>query len=346
MTSTVRPRRRLGTTCYPDAHPGGRGPLPAPPPGRLAPRRRRPPVRRRTHRLRPRRLPALRGVAAGGADGGLPGGDRAADGRPRAARLGAGGAGTRRRRHPLGVRGARAERHVPRDRPLARLAGIARQILGSDVYVHQTRVNLKPAFDGSGFGWHSDFETWHSEDGMPAPRALSLSVAPDRERPVQRTVDDHPGGAPHLRAVRRRRHRPTTTGRRCGEEPARRAGGPCRGGRARPGAGHPSVHRPGGLGGGLRLQQPARLGAERLAVPAPNLFVVYNSVENAIGTPYAAPRPRPGYLASRTFTPVPRRDGDWGASRRRPREPGHHRGVLRRDVAGGGSQSVSPRRHS
>jgi ectoine hydroxylase len=57
-----------------------------------------------------------------------------------------------------------------------RLSGVARQILGGDVYVHQSRINFKPAFEGKAFPWHSDFETWHSEDGMPRMRALSASV--------------------------------------------------------------------------------------------------------------------------------------------------------------------------
>ncbi|WP_174824164.1 phytanoyl-CoA dioxygenase family protein, partial [Pseudonocardia hydrocarbonoxydans] len=53
-----------------------------------------------------------------------------------------------------------------------RVAGRARQILGSEVYVHQSRINYKPGFGGGGFYWHSDFETWHAEDGMPSPRAV------------------------------------------------------------------------------------------------------------------------------------------------------------------------------
>lgn len=57
-----------------------------------------------------------------------------------------------------------------------RLLDVARQILGSEVYIHQSRVNLKPGFKGKEFYWHSDFETWHVEDGMPAMRALSCSV--------------------------------------------------------------------------------------------------------------------------------------------------------------------------
>ncbi len=57
-----------------------------------------------------------------------------------------------------------------------RLIHVARQILGSEVYLHQSRANLKPGFKGKEFYWHSDFETWHTEDGMPQMRALSCSV--------------------------------------------------------------------------------------------------------------------------------------------------------------------------
>ncbi|MCB5362866.1 ectoine hydroxylase [Pusillimonas sp. CC-YST705] len=57
-----------------------------------------------------------------------------------------------------------------------RLLNVARQILGSETYLHQSRVNFKPGFHGKEFYWHSDFETWHVEDGMPAMRALSCSI--------------------------------------------------------------------------------------------------------------------------------------------------------------------------
>ena len=40
-----------------------------------------------------------------------------------------------------------------------RLVDRARQILGSDVYIHQSRINYKPGFVGKEFSWHSDFET-------------------------------------------------------------------------------------------------------------------------------------------------------------------------------------------
>src|SRR5699024_963375 len=44
-----------------------------------------------------------------------------------------------------------------------RLLARARQLLGSDVYLHQTRINYMPGYKGTGFYWHSDFETWHAE---------------------------------------------------------------------------------------------------------------------------------------------------------------------------------------
>lgn len=58
----------------------------------------------------------------------------------------------------------------------SRLAGVASFLLGDDVYIHQSRLNYKPGFHGKEFYWHSDFETWHVEDGMPRMRALSISV--------------------------------------------------------------------------------------------------------------------------------------------------------------------------
>jgi ectoine hydroxylase len=40
--------------------------------------------------------------------------------------------------------------------------------------------------------------------------------------------------------------------------------------------------------------------------PRCNLFVVYNSVDNTLVAPFAAPAPRPEHVASRDFTPLPR----------------------------------------
>ncbi|MDP1553839.1 MAG: ectoine hydroxylase [Hyphomonas sp.] len=70
-----------------------------------------------------------------------------------------------------------------------RLSGLARYILGDEVYIHQSRINYKPAFRGKDFYWHSDFETWHTEDGMPRMRALSMSVM---------LTDNHPQSGPTM----------------------------------------------------------------------------------------------------------------------------------------------------
>ncbi len=80
--------------------------------------------------------------------------------------------------------------------PLAkskRLVDIARYLLNDDVYLHQSRINLKPGFHGKGFYWHSDFETWHVEDGMPRMRALSMSIALTENTPYNGPLMLMPG---------------------------------------------------------------------------------------------------------------------------------------------------------
>lgn len=57
-----------------------------------------------------------------------------------------------------------------------RIVDLVKQILDSDVYITQSRINRKPAFHGRSFAWHSDFETWHVEDGMPRMRAVTAWI--------------------------------------------------------------------------------------------------------------------------------------------------------------------------
>lgn len=59
---------------------------------------------------------------------------------------------------------------------LPRLVEPARQLLESEVYVHQFKVNAKVALEGDQWEWHQDFLYWHKEDGMPAPRVLTATV--------------------------------------------------------------------------------------------------------------------------------------------------------------------------
>jgi ectoine hydroxylase len=57
-----------------------------------------------------------------------------------------------------------------------RLIEPARELLGSDVYMHQFKINAKAAFNGDVWQWHQDFGTWHEDDGMPNPRAMNVAV--------------------------------------------------------------------------------------------------------------------------------------------------------------------------
>lgn len=58
----------------------------------------------------------------------------------------------------------------------SRIIDKVKQILGSDVYIHHSRINVKPAYKGKSFPWHSDFETWHCEDGLPRCRCLTAWI--------------------------------------------------------------------------------------------------------------------------------------------------------------------------
>lgn len=58
----------------------------------------------------------------------------------------------------------------------ARIVEPVKKILKSDVYVYQSKVNLKGAFDGDVWDWHQDFVYWHKEDGMPACKVLTVAV--------------------------------------------------------------------------------------------------------------------------------------------------------------------------
>jgi len=57
-----------------------------------------------------------------------------------------------------------------------RLLEPAQQILGSQVYVYQFKINAKIAFLGDVWEWHQDFIFWQREDGTPDPRLVTISV--------------------------------------------------------------------------------------------------------------------------------------------------------------------------
>jgi ectoine hydroxylase len=57
-----------------------------------------------------------------------------------------------------------------------RLIGPAAQLIGSGLYVHQSRLNFNAGLGTGGFDWHQDYSTWHKVDGLPQPRAMMIAV--------------------------------------------------------------------------------------------------------------------------------------------------------------------------
>ncbi|MCC5951743.1 MAG: ectoine hydroxylase [Acidimicrobiia bacterium] len=186
-----------------------------------------------------------------------------------------------------------------------RLAGRARQILGSEVYVHQSRVNFKPGYRGREFYWHSDFETWHGEDGMPAMRAVSISVALTENTEVNGSVMIIPGShrvfVGCVGATPERHYRQSLRSQQVGvpddDNLARLVGE------------HGICQITGGVGSALVFDSNCMHGSNSNITPfaRSNLFIVYNSVDNPLGTPFAGTPPRPEFVAHRTVHPVGRR---------------------------------------
>lgn len=178
-----------------------------------------------------------------------------------------------------------------------RLEGAARQLLGGDVYIHQSRVNFKAAFEGKAFPWHSDFETWHIEDGMPRMRALSASILLTRNTEHNGPLMVIPGS--HRRYVR------------CvGETPEehfkqslrrQEYGVPCREALiqlAEEGGYASCLGDPGSV-----VMFDCNLmhgsGSNITSLPRHNVFAVYNSVDNRLVAPFGGTPPRPAFLAER-----------------------------------------------
>ena len=183
---------------------------------------------------------------------------------------------------------------LARDR---RLLDVARQILGSEVYLHQSRVNLKPGFVGKEFYWHSDFETWHVEDGMPRMRALSVSLA---------LTDNHPFNGPLM--LIRGSHRTYVA---CvGETPRdhyrqslrkQEYGVPDTASLDRLAQAGGVAAPTGPAGRAVFFECNTMHGSNSNISPFPrtNVFFVYNSVENSLTEPYCGHPPRPEHIAAR-----------------------------------------------
>lgn len=184
------------------------------------------------------------------------------------------------------------------------LAGAARQILGDEIYVHQSRVNFKPALVGGAFSWHSDFETWHAEDGMPRMRALSVSVLLD---------DNHAWNGPLMLIPGSHRTfvscpTPTPPDHHRASLVDREVGTPSAGALRALYDEAARIDLALGPEGTVVLFDCNTMhasGSNLSPLPRSNVFFVYNAMANRLVAPFAAPAPRPEFLATREPVAIP-----------------------------------------
>lgn len=183
-----------------------------------------------------------------------------------------------------------------------RILDRARQLLGSEVYLHQTRINFMPGFRGTGFYWHSDFETWHAEDGMPIPRAVSCSIALTDNFPFNGGLMVMPGS--HRTFVSSVGATPENN--HASSLQAQEVGVPSEDDITALAAEYGIDQFTGKAGSALWFDSNIMHGSGNNITPYPrsNVFMVFNSVENTLVEPYAAPAPRPEHIAHRDFTPL------------------------------------------
>ncbi|TDO15201.1 MULTISPECIES: ectoine hydroxylase [Halomonas] len=177
-----------------------------------------------------------------------------------------------------------------------RLTQRVRQILGGDAYIHQSRINYKPGFVGKGFNWHSDFETWHAEDGMPRMHAVSASlILTDNHHfngPLMLVPGSQNAFVPCVGETPEDNYRNSLKSQEIGvpsqevlAELIAKGGG---------------IEAATGDAGGLLLFDCNVLHASNANMspdPRSNVFFVYNRLDNRCQAPFAAPKPRPRFLA-------------------------------------------------
>ncbi|MFG0320460.1 MAG: phytanoyl-CoA dioxygenase family protein [Planctomycetota bacterium JB042] len=184
----------------------------------------------------------------------------------------------------------------------SRLVDAARQILGEEVYVHQSRINYQAGWNernqgGSGFLWHQDFEQWHCEDGMPRMRAVSMAVLLERAVPANGALMVMPGS-----------HRKLVQAYGDPDEADRYTQGALSRGPTMPAAllreaadRHGIEHCRGEPGDVVLFDCNTIHGSHTNISPWGRcmFFAVYNAVSNVPAErPYAAPSPRPEHIGS------------------------------------------------
>ncbi|HWJ89361.1 MAG TPA: ectoine hydroxylase [Pelagibacterium sp.] len=178
-----------------------------------------------------------------------------------------------------------------------RIAGKVKFLLDDDLYLHQSRLNYKPGFTGKEFYWHSDFETWHAEDGMPRMRAISASVLLTDNDALNGPLMLMPGSHMHFVSC-------------AGETPEDNHKSSLR--KQEVGVPSPDAltqmaqkfgieYASGKAGTVVLFDSNTMHGSNGNITPFPrsNAFFVYNAWSNRLEAPYAASKPRPAFLSSR-----------------------------------------------
>ncbi|GGA41223.1 ectoine hydroxylase [Pelagibacterium lentulum] len=178
-----------------------------------------------------------------------------------------------------------------------RIAGKVRFLLDDALYLHQSRLNYKPGFTGKEFYWHSDFETWHAEDGMPRMRAISASVLLTDNDALNGPLMLMPGSHKYFISC-------------AGETPEDNHKSSLK--RQEVGVPSPDAlsemagmfgieYASGKAGTVILFECNTMHGSNGNITPFPrsNAFFVYNAWTNRVENPFAASKPRPAFLANR-----------------------------------------------
>lgn len=178
-----------------------------------------------------------------------------------------------------------------------RILEIVRHLLDDDVYIHQSRVNLKPGFQGKEFYWHSDFETWHVEDGMPRMRAISVSIALTDNTRYNGPLMLVPGSQNYFIACEGK----TPKGNYKHSLKVQKTGVPDQSSLEYLVSEHGLEAPVGPAGSVLFFECNTMHGSNSNITPYPrsNAFFVYNALSNRVVEPFSGLAPRPDFVATR-----------------------------------------------
>jgi ectoine hydroxylase len=177
-----------------------------------------------------------------------------------------------------------------------RLLAPAQHLLDDEVYLHQSRVHYRAALAQQESHWHSDFETWHAEDGMRAMRSLSVVITlgddEDYEGPLRFIPGSHTQFVSCAEVIAENDRRRASRAQLCGRpDPLFLSL------LSESGAGEP-VRAPAGsaIFFDCNLLHAGGVG-ERL--PESTASFIYNALSNQLKSPLVQGAERPDYLAER-----------------------------------------------